>query len=371
MFQPNNGRSHPLIDNDQTVISAFVRVVKDPTGVLWHNFINYDSKKVTGYVGLINQGTTSYLNAAVQCLYMIKYFRRSVYKIPTESDVPIKSIALALQRVFYNLQFSEVAVGTTELTGSFGWDSPDISKEHDFLLFNRILQENLASKMKNTPADGDMEKLFIGKMESYGKGISIDYEFSREEDYYDILLDVKGCKNLYESFVKYVAEFVEKQQIGGYGLQNVKKGVYLESFPSVLYIQLKRFEYDISRDAMHIVVILKVPEKDSKWFIYDDNRVIPVTDSEVFEDNYGDEAPNDNQLSALRPPMAAKKCYTRAYVLVYIRESDVDEMLASMSPGDIPPHIKRHLDGEKAQNEMHLTVKVSCVHQLSCDLRFL
>ncbi|RUS32284.1 ICP0-binding domain of ubiquitin-specific protease 7-domain-containing protein [Jimgerdemannia flammicorona] len=56
--------------------------------------------------------------------------------------------------------------------------------------------------------------------------------------------------------------------------------------------------------------------------------------------------------------MAAKKCYTRAYVLVYIRESDVDEMLASMSPGDIPPHIKRHLDGEKAQNEMHLTVKI-------------
>lgn len=39
LFQPTEKRSRPLIENDQTVISAFVRVLKDPTGVLWHNFI--------------------------------------------------------------------------------------------------------------------------------------------------------------------------------------------------------------------------------------------------------------------------------------------------------------------------------------------
>ncbi|RUP50644.1 TRAF-like protein [Jimgerdemannia flammicorona] len=181
IFQPNNGRSHPLVDDDQTVISAFVRVLKDPTGVLWLNFVSYDSKKVTGFVGLINEGATDYLNTVVQCLYMIKYFRKSVYKIPTESDESTKNVALSLQREFYNLQFSEEAVGTTELT-NFG-----TSIACDFLEFNCILQENLESKMKNTPADGDMEKLFVGKIKTYSKNINADVEFSRVDDFYSKL----------------------------------------------------------------------------------------------------------------------------------------------------------------------------------------
>jgi len=36
----------------------------------------------------------------------------------------------------------------------------------------------------------------------------------------------------------------------GYGLQDAKKGIIFESFPPVLHLQLKRFEYDIQRDAM-------------------------------------------------------------------------------------------------------------------------
>lgn len=33
------GRTRPIIDGQTARISAFVRVLKDPTGVLWHNFI--------------------------------------------------------------------------------------------------------------------------------------------------------------------------------------------------------------------------------------------------------------------------------------------------------------------------------------------
>ena len=31
--------------------------------------------------------------------------------------------------------------------------------------------------------------------------------------------------------------------------QKAKKGIIFESFPSVLHLQLKRFEYDVQRDA--------------------------------------------------------------------------------------------------------------------------
>ena len=34
----------------------------------------------------------------------------------------------------------------------------------------------------------------------------------------------------------------------GFGLQDAKKGVIFESFPPVLHLQLKRFDYDMERD---------------------------------------------------------------------------------------------------------------------------
>lgn len=36
---PTDGRTRPIIENEAAEITAFVRVLKDPTGVLWHNFI--------------------------------------------------------------------------------------------------------------------------------------------------------------------------------------------------------------------------------------------------------------------------------------------------------------------------------------------
>lgn len=60
-------------------VSVFVRIVKDETGVLWHNFNNYDSKKETGFVGLKNQGATCYLNSLIQSLYFTNAFRKVSY----------------------------------------------------------------------------------------------------------------------------------------------------------------------------------------------------------------------------------------------------------------------------------------------------
>ena len=62
--------------------------------------------------------------------------------------MPTKSIALALQRVFYSLENSAEASGTTELTSSFGWDTRESFMQHDVQEFNRVLQDNLESKMK-------------------------------------------------------------------------------------------------------------------------------------------------------------------------------------------------------------------------------
>lgn len=45
---------------------------------------------------------------------------QAVYMMPTEGDDSSKSVPLALQRVFYELQHSDKPVGTKKLTKSFG-----------------------------------------------------------------------------------------------------------------------------------------------------------------------------------------------------------------------------------------------------------
>lgn len=47
-------------------------------------------------------------------------FFQAVYMMPTEGDDSSKSVPLALQRVFYELQHSDKPVGTKKLTKSFG-----------------------------------------------------------------------------------------------------------------------------------------------------------------------------------------------------------------------------------------------------------
>lgn len=50
----------------------------------------------------------------------------------------------------------------------------------------RILLDKLEERMKGTPADGTVQRLFVGKIKSYIRCLNIDFESSREEDFYDL-----------------------------------------------------------------------------------------------------------------------------------------------------------------------------------------
>lgn len=74
---------------------------------------------------------------------------QAVYHMPTtENDVPSSSIPLALQSVFYKLQYSDTSVSTKDLMKSFGWDTYDSFLQHDVQELNRVLSEKLEDKMK-------------------------------------------------------------------------------------------------------------------------------------------------------------------------------------------------------------------------------
>ncbi|ORX59773.1 cysteine proteinase [Hesseltinella vesiculosa] len=374
------------LSHDQTVISVMLRTVKDPTGVLWRSFANYDSRKETGYVGIKNQGATCYMNSLLQSLFCINAFRLAVYQIPVGQEHSSKNVGLALQKVFYQLEQSKDPINTTELTRSFGWDTVDGFMQHDVQEFSRILLENLETKMKNTPADGSIERLFVGKMKSFIKCIDVEYESSRVEDFYDIQLNVVDCPDVKASFQQYVQEETmdgENQYMAeGHGLQNARKGVIFERFPPVLHLHLKRFHYnavdnvmvkindryefpstlclnefctDTSQeytyqlqsvlvhsgdlDSGHYFAIIH-PGKEEKWFKFDDEFVIPVTQTEVFEDNFGQTTPAPRMALPAMSPTDATKNFTNAYMLVYLQKSLLDSLLHPVTDADIPVHLR-------------------------------
>ncbi|KXS19866.1 cysteine proteinase [Gonapodya prolifera JEL478] len=399
-----------IYQDSRLTIAAYVRVVKDVTGVLWWNDLtDYDSKKETGFVGLKNQGATCYMNSLLQSLYFTNFFRKMVYQIPTDKDTPTNSIPLALQRVFYNLQFSSLPPDTRELTRSFGWTTLDAFMQHDVQEFNRVLQDNLETKMKSTKAEGAISKLFGGKFKSYVRCVNVDYESSRVEDFNDIQLVVKGIDNLRLSFENYVAVEVldgdNKYAADGHGLQDAKKGISFIEFPPVLHLQLRRFEYDFQKDAMvkindrfefppeidlaefldesadktqnwkyvcvgvlvhagdthggHYYALIK-PTKNGRWLRFDDDKVVPVTEREVYEENFGGE-------SLFRAPGTKSiKRFVNAYMLVYMRETSMDELLSDVVQDDIPGHLVERIEKEreeaererKEREELHLYMHV-------------
>ncbi|KAI9847957.1 MAG: hypothetical protein M1837_001474 [Sclerophora amabilis] len=411
----------PLVEGDAANMTAYVRIVKDPTGVLWHNFVNYDSKKQTGYVGLKNQGATCYLNSLLQSLYFTNAFRKAVYQIPTENEETLTNSAYTLQRLFYLLQTSNDAVPTAELTRSFGWETKHIFEQQDVQELSRKLMERMEEKMKGTEAENALSKLFVGKTKTYISCINVDYESSRVEDFWDIQLNVSGNKSLDESFQDYIqVETMDGENryfAEGYGLQDAKKGVIFETFPQVLHLQLKRFEYDINRDAMmkvndryefpetfdaspylskeadrsepymyrlhgvlvhsgdfnagHYYAFLK-PEKEGHFYKFDDDRVTRATMREVLEDNFGGDYDVASEHLAVRNPYTRTTSTKRsmsAYMLVYIRETRLDNVLLGVSQVDTPSHLQRKLDEERSlreqrrreRDEQHLYISVNVI----------
>ncbi|KAI1615479.1 ubiquitin thiolesterase [Exophiala viscosa] len=423
--QPWEEGTRHLIENDEANLTAYIRIIKDPTGVLWHNFEGYDSKKETGMVGLKNQGATCYLNSLIQSLYFTDAFRKAVYQIPTEQEANRSNSAWTLQRLFYRLQKDKFAVSTNELTASFGWDTRQIFEQQDVQELSRILMENLEKKMKGTPAERTLPELFVGKTKTYISCINVDFESSRIEEFWDLQLNVRGNKNLHESFMDYIQvetlEGENKYDAGEpYKLQDARKGVIFESFPPVLHLQLKRFEYDINRDAMmkvndrhefpedfdaslylsdeakastnepwmyelhgvlvhsgdfnagHYYAFLK-PTKDGHFYKFDDDRVTRATMKEVLEENYGGEYANvANGGPGQRQPYMrgySTKRSMNAYMLVYIRKSRVDQVLLGVQETDIPSHIERRISEEqtelarkkKEREEAHLYMNVGLI----------
>ncbi|XP_030962284.1 ubiquitin carboxyl-terminal hydrolase 12-like isoform X2 [Quercus lobata] len=391
LYEPGRGN----LVNDTCIVEADVGVRRVV------DYWSHDLKKETGFVGLKNQGATSYMNSLLQTLYHIPYFRKNVYHMPTtENDMPTGSIPLALQSLFYELQYSDTSVATKELTKSFGWDTYDSFMQHDVQELNRVLSEKLEDKMKGTVVEGTIQQLFEGHHMNYIECINVNYKSTRKESFYDLQLDVKGCRDVYASFDKYVEvehlEVDNKYHAERYGLQDARKGVLFIDFPPVLQLQLKRFmrdtmvkindryefplELDLDREngkylspyadktvrnlyILHSVLVHSGgvhgghyyayirPTLSDQWFKFDDERVTKEDVKRALEEQYGgeEELPSANPGFNNSPFKFTK--YSNAYMLVYIRESEKEKIICNVDEKDIAEHLRIRLKKEQEEKE--------------------
>lgn len=274
--------------------------------------------------------------------------------------------------------------------------------QHDVHEFNRVLMDELESRMKNTEVDGMIQKIFTGKLQHIRRCLNVDFQSVREEDFYDVQLTVRGMKNLQSAFEAYIKPEMltgdNKYHTDEFGYQDAKMFCAFASFPPVLHLHLERYTFDpytgntvkindrfefptkINLDkylvdkvdrtvpqnyVLHSVLVhggdshgghyfayIKLGEK---WFKFDDTRVVQVSEKEAVIDNYG----QDEELSAppaydtesfARPPSFNRRIRKmfNAYMLVYIREADFAKIMEPVTDVDIPLWIS---DGVKADEE--------------------
>ncbi|KZC08270.1 PREDICTED: ubiquitin carboxyl-terminal hydrolase 47 [Dufourea novaeangliae] len=231
--------------------------------ILWGEDDNDDFKcfikPKTGYVGLVNQAMTCYLNSLLQALYMTPEFRNALYNWEYASGAETdeaNSIPYQLQKLFLNLQTSsKSAVETTALTKSFGWNSTEAWQQHDIQELCRVMFEALEQKFKNTEQADLINRFYEGKMIDYVKCLECGTEKSREDTFLDIPLPVRPFDSnvAYNTVEAALKAFVQYETLEGSNQYHCEKcnkkcdahkGLKFTKFPYLLTLHLKRFDFD-------------------------------------------------------------------------------------------------------------------------------
>uniref|UniRef100_A0A6J0TAK9 Ubiquitin carboxyl-terminal hydrolase 47 n=1 Tax=Pogona vitticeps TaxID=103695 RepID=A0A6J0TAK9_9SAUR len=253
------------------------------------------SKSETGYVGLVNQAMTCYLNSLLQTLFMTPEFRNALYKWEFEEseEDPVTSIPYQLQRLFVLLQTSKKrAIETTDVTRSFGWDSSEAWQQHDVQELCRVMFDALEQKWKQTEQADLINQLYQGKLKDYVRCLECGYESWRIDTYLDIPLVIRpyGSNQAFASVEEALHAFIQPEILDGpnqYFCERCKKkcdarkGLRFLHFPYLLTLQLKRFDFDYT--TMHRIKLndrMTFPEElDMSTFIDIEDEKSPQTES--------------------------------------------------------------------------------------------
>ena len=418
-----------LNDSNQMCIRATVCLRQADTISMGSD---YNTRKETGSIGLSNLGSTCYLNGLLQSYFHIGKLCEIVYGMDTRAESPPEGpnsptggtrmpLPLALQSVFLRMETSTEPVNCTDLIRAFGWDSVDAFTQHDVQELARILCDKLEEKLKGTSQDGAIQKLFQGTIENYIECIDVEYKSTRDEAFYDIPVNVRGLTNEpLISLENSLKEFVATETLEGdnaydagekYGKQKAIKGMRFKSLPPVLSFQLKRFSFDYEKldnvklhdrfefgtnlvientnyllhtvlvhsgdvNSGHYYAFVRPHAHENQWYRFDDEQVSKCSEYAAVNDNFGGEDvyPYNYLLGtsggAASKPSTRRQRIHSAYMLIYIRESDVGVILARPNVSEVRARVEvesRKIEDKRKLVEEAKQIVNIVVHSFGTD----
>ncbi|XP_054167467.1 probable ubiquitin carboxyl-terminal hydrolase FAF-X [Oppia nitens] len=275
-----------------TLIEMFYST--NETLVDWEYLPPIGPRSPRGFVGLKNAGATCYMNSVLQQLYMIQEVRDGILAIEGAATDPNEdfsgddrndSIHLSLlsidqnrieesnkddSRKDYNLGvlkqiqaiFGHLILSKCQYYVPKGfwrhfklWGEPvNLREQHDALEFFNSLVDSLDEALKSLGHLPIMSNVLGGTFADQKICKDCPHRYSREESFTTLNIDIRNHSNLLDSLEQYVkGDLLEGANAYHCEKCNRKvdtmKRLCIKKLPSVLAIQLKRFDYDWEREC--------------------------------------------------------------------------------------------------------------------------
>lgn len=239
--------------------------------------LEFEKKSNLGFLGIKNLGCICYMISMLQQFFCTDTFTRGI--LMADDYVEVKMTEVKNKQVDDNV-FHQFQLMFGFLQNShrreynpldfclsykdYGGQPVNISLQQDAQEFLNCIFDRLESSLKKTPFKGILDSVYSGTKIHLIECKGCGYIRTNKEIFYNLSLEVKGLKNMGQSFKK----LIEPETISDFLCDNCKnkcdisKCSYLKTVPNVLIVHLKKMIFDLDFMA-NIKVIFLIPDRHS------------------------------------------------------------------------------------------------------------